>query len=73
MIKDFLIRKMLKAKGVPAEQLDMVMELVNKNPALFQQIASEAEAKIKSGGDQMTVMMEVMKNHQAELEQLMKK
>jgi len=68
-----MIKKMLQAKGVPEEQADLVMEIVNKNPELFQQIAKEIDEKMKAGGNQAQVMMEVMNNHRAELEFLSKK
>ena len=62
---------MMKSKGVPQDQADMIVGMVEKNPALFEKIAVEAQAKMKQGKDQMTAMMEVMQAHQDELKKLM--
>ena len=71
MFKEFFIKKMLLAKGVPKEQLDPLMEMINKNPALFQQIAGEVDEKVKSEKmDQMAATMEVLTKHKAELEKI---
>jgi hypothetical protein len=66
---NFLMKKLIKSKmkDVPADQQEMVMALVEKNPQLFMKIAEEVQAKIKSGKDQMAATMEVMQAHQAEL------
>lgn len=71
MFKEFLMKKMLKAKGVPEDQIDMVMTLVEKNPALFTKIAEEIQAKIKGGQDQMQASMEVMNKYKDEVQKVM--
>ncbi|MFA6475859.1 MAG: hypothetical protein WCV68_00435 [Candidatus Paceibacterota bacterium] len=73
MFKEFFIKKMLKSKGVPEEQIEPLMEVIEKNPALFQKIAEEIQTKLKQGGDQMQVTMEVMQKYQAELKQIFPK
>ena len=73
MFKEFFIKKMLKSKGVPEEQIAPLMEVIEKNPALFQKIAEEVQAKLKQGGDQMQVTMAVMQKYQAELKQIFPK
>ncbi len=70
MIKDFLMRKMLKSQGVPEGQIDQLVNIVNKNPELFKKIAEEVQVKVKSGKPQMEATMEVMKNYEAELKKL---
>lgn len=67
------MKKMLKSqlKDVPQDQQDKLIGMIEKNPQLFQQIAKEAQAKMKDGKDQMTAMMEVMQNHQEELKKIM--
>jgi len=74
MLKSFLLKKMLKSqmKNVPAEQQDMVLRAVDKNPELFQMIAAEVKQEMKSGKDQMTATMAVMQRHQSELQEAMK-
>lgn len=73
MLKEFFIKKMLKSKGVPEEQIAPLMEIVNKNPALFQKIALEVQEKMKGGGDQMQITMQVMQKYQSELRQIFPK
>lgn len=73
MIQDFFIKKMIKAKapGVTDEQIDQIVTLVKKNPALFQTIAKEIETKTKAGMAQEQAMMQVMQAHKDELKGLM--
>jgi hypothetical protein len=71
MFKEFLMKKMLKAKGVPEDQIGMVMTLVEKNPELFTKIAGEIQAKIKDGQDQMAASMEVMTKYKDEIQKVM--
>lgn len=73
MFQDFLVRKMLKSQGVSDEQINQLMVIINKNPALFKQIADEAQAKIKGGMDQKQAMMAVMQAHETELKTLFQK
>jgi len=65
---------MLKSqlKGMPEAQQDMIISAVEKNPKLFEDIAKEAQEKIKGGMDQQTATMQVMMSHQKELQDLMK-
>ena len=74
LFKDLLLRKMLKSqlKGMPEAQQDMIISAVEKNPKLFEDIAKEAQEKIKGGMDQQTATMQVMMSHQKELQDLMK-
>ncbi len=74
MFKEFFIKKMLKSKGVPEEQIAPLMEVIEKNPALFQKIAEEVQVKLKNGGgDQMQVTMAVMQKYQDELKKVFPK
>ncbi len=70
-IKSFFLKKMLKSKGVPDDQIDMVMTMMEKNPELFQKIAMEIDQKMKDGKDQTSAMMEIAKKYQNELKGLM--
>lgn len=74
-IQDFLLRQMIKAKmkNVPAEQQEMILQLVTKNPELFKKIGEEVERRTKGGEPQMKATMEVMKKYQNELRELMQK
>ncbi len=70
MFKNFLIKKMFKAQGVPEEQIDMILAMMEKNPKLFETIAKEIEEKIKSGMDKNMAAMAVMKKYEQELKKL---
>ena len=65
---------MLKSqlKGIPEAQQDMIIKAVESNPKLFEDIAKEAQEKIKGGMDQQAAMMQVMMSHQKELQDAMK-
>ena len=72
MLKEFLMRKMLKSqlKDVPVAEQEKMITLVNEHPELFQKIALEIQAKMKAGKDQMSAALEVMQNYKDELQKL---
>ena len=70
MFKNFILKKMLRSQGVPEAQINTLITMMEKNPALFKNIAEEIQAKIKGGMDQMTASMEVMKKYEVELKKL---
>ena len=57
-------------KGVPEAQIDMFVRMMEKNPELFQTIASEMQEKVKGGMSQMDAGVEVMKKYEQELKKL---
>ena len=63
--KDLLLKKMLKSqlKGMPEAQQDMIISAVEKNPKLFEDIAKEAQEKIKGGMNQQAATMPVSYTH----------
>lgn len=71
-IKDFLLKKMLatKMKGLPQEEQDKVLSMLQKNPELFQKIASEVQVEMSKGKDQMSATTEVVKRYESELKNL---
>ena len=73
MFKRMLMKKMLgkKLQGVSEEDQDKLFDMVEKNPELFQKIATEIKALQKSGKDQMAATVEVMSKYQNELKGLM--
>jgi hypothetical protein len=73
MIKEFVLKKMLLAKGVPESQIDMVMTLMEKNPDLFKKIAAELQERVKAGRTQEQAMMEVLPKYKQQLQQLAQK
>lgn len=72
-LKDLLLRRMIKSKlkDVPEAEQEKLIGLIEKNPALFQKIAMEAQEKMKTGMDQMAAMMEVIKKYETDLKGLM--
>ena len=57
-----------QTKNMPKDQQEKIMELVSKNPELFQKIGEEVDRRVKKGGEsQMKATMEVMKKYQNEL------
>ena len=70
MFQNFLLKKMLKAQGVPEAQIDMFIKMMEKNPELFKTIAKEVEERMKQGRDQKSASIEVMKKYEAELKKL---
>ncbi len=70
MFQNFLMKKMLKAQGVPEAQIDMLIVMMEKNPQLFQTIATEVQEKIKSGMNQMDAGISVMKKYEDQLKKL---
>ncbi len=72
-MKEFLMRKMLasKMKGVPQEEQDKILGMLEKNPELFQRIALEVQEEMKRGADQMSATMKVVKKYESDLKGLM--
>jgi predicted transcriptional regulator len=67
-VKNFAIKKLLdkQLKNAPADQRQMILELVEKNPALFEKIAKEMQAKSNSN-NQMAAAMKVLPKYQKEI------
>ncbi len=70
MFQNFLLKKMLRTQGVPESQIDMFINMIEKNPELFKKIAEEIQEKVKGGMNQTAAGMEVMKKYEAELKKL---
>ena len=73
MFKEFLMRKMLQSKlgNLPKEEQEKIIGLVTKNPELFQEIATKIKAQMDGGKDQAAATMDVMKQYQGQIRQLM--
>ena len=55
-------------KDVPADQKQMIMEMLDKDPVLFEKIAKEMQAELKSNGNnQMNAAMKVLPKYQKEI------
>lgn len=71
--KNFMTKKLLERqlKDAPPEQRELVMTLMEKDPALLEKISKEIEAEIKAGKTQMSAAMNVMPKYQKELQAIM--
>lgn len=55
-------------KDAPPEQKQMIMEMMEKNPKLFEKIAKEMQAELKANGNnQMAASMKVLPKYQTEI------
>ena len=72
MFQNFLMKRMLASqmKDVPKEQQDKIFAAIEKNPDFFKNIAEKIQEKMKTGKSQMDASMEVVKEHQAELQKM---
>lgn len=69
-IKNFAVKKVIQSqmKNVPADQQELIMTLLEKDPALFQKIAGEMQAELKANGNnQMAAAMKVLPKYQTEI------
>ncbi len=72
-VKNFMMKKLLEKqlKNAPPDQREMIMTMMEKDPALFEKIAKEMQDEMKSGKDQMAAAMKVMPKYQAQIRELM--
>ncbi len=72
-IKDFLIKKLVSAKlkHLPKEQQDMIIAVVSANPELFKKLQDKIEAKKKQGISEQLAAMQIMREHQSEIQKAM--
>jgi hypothetical protein len=75
MLKGFLMKAMMKRqmKGMPQDQQDMILGMIEKNPDFFTKIAHDIQEKVKGGMGQQQAMMLVMKQNEAELRKMLGK
>ena len=70
IFKNFLLKQAMKSKlkGVPEAEQEKMLGLIEKNPDFFKKIGDEVQKRVKNGQSEMVVMRE----HQAELQKLLK-
>lgn len=66
-----MLQSQFKKAGLPQAEQDRIIELVLKNPELFQKIGNEIQEKIRGGMNQQTATMRVMEKYQKELKDIM--
>ena len=66
------MRKMMesKMKGIPQDQQEKMISMIEKNPELFQKIAIEMQEEMKKGKSEMDAAMAVMPKYKHELQKL---
>jgi hypothetical protein len=68
-----LLKSKLKSAGVPESEMNKLLEMVEKNPDFFKEIAVAAQEKMKSGLSQQDAVMAVLQDKQEELKKVMGK
>ena len=58
-------------KDADPAQRELVMTLMEKDPALLEKISKEMQAEIKAGKSQMAAAMKVLPKYQVQLQKLM--
>lgn len=66
-----MLKGQLKKAGLPEAEQDRIIELVLKNPELFQKIGNEIQEKVRGGMNQQTATMRVMEKYKADLKGIM--
>jgi hypothetical protein len=71
--KQYMTKKLMEhqLKNAPEEQRELVMTMMEKDPALFEKIALEMQAEMKKGKNQMSAAMNVLPKYQKELQAIM--
>ena len=74
IFKNFLLKQALKAKmkDLPEAERERLLALMEKNPDFFKKIGEEVQKRVKAGQGEMAATMVVMREHQAELQKLLK-
>ena len=74
MFKSFLLRQTLKAKmkDVPEAERERMLALVEAHPDFFKKIGDEVKKRVKAGQSEMAATMVVIREHQGELQKLMR-
>jgi len=73
-LKNYAMRKLLERqlKDAPPEQKEMITALMEKNPKVFEKIAKEMQAELKTNGNNQTAAaMKVLPKYQKEIMEAM--
>ena len=73
MLKRFLFRLATRKqlKNVPEAERERILDLVEKDPALFKKIGEEIDRRVKKGGEsKMKASVEVMRKYRSEIQAL---
>jgi len=72
---NFLMKAMIKRqlKGVPDDQIEQILTIIEKNPDFFKKMGEEVQHKLKSGMSQEAAMQAFMSAHKDELKTILGK
>jgi hypothetical protein len=72
-IRQFFLKQAAKVgtRNLPKDQQEMIMKLMEKDPALFENIAKEIKAMTDAGKPEMYASFEVMQKYQKQLQAIM--
>lgn len=72
MFKEFLMKKMLEKQmaGIPEEEKQRFIKMIEKNPELFSKIGASIEEKVKSGKTTIDAAKEVAGEFKDELSKI---
>ncbi len=73
-LKQYALKKVLQSqmKDAPPEQQQMILEMMEKDPSLFEKIAKEMQAELKTNGNnQMAAAMKVLPKYQQDILRVM--
>ncbi|MDQ5957401.1 MAG: hypothetical protein QG614_376 [Patescibacteria group bacterium] len=73
VIKNFFLKNAAKmsTKDLPKDQQDFILNIVDKNPELFEKIAKEIKELTDKGKPEMYATFEVMQKYQKDLQSTM--
>ena len=74
IIKDFFIKNAAKfgMRNMPEDQKAMMMNMIEKNPGLFEKIAKETKDLVDAGKPEMYATFEIMQKYQKEMQEILK-
>lgn len=73
VIKNFFLKNAAKigTKDLPKDQQEFIINIIDKNPELFEKIAKEIKELTDKGKPEMYASFEVMQKYQKELQSTM--
>lgn len=69
-LKQYALKKVVQSqmKNAPADQQQMILAMLEKDPAMFEKIAKEMQEELKkNGNNQMAAAMKVLPKYQKEI------
>ena len=69
---NFLARKLMERqlKGLPDDQRELILAMVEKNPNFFKKLADEIKEKTKAGKSEQQAAIETMMTHRQEMQKI---